>query len=202
MQNFMSFLQEYEKVIDIIQVIFFFIISIMLYRKTGNVKYLTEALEEMKFRTASYNVTEKADDKTGEVKTEVLRASQSFNKLVPIYRLNKVTGELENTGEFVDIQEQIDSFKETALNSMLERFMPQVVDDTADLTQVDNDLDFLAESFDIAEEYRERFNLPDKMSHKEIFAHMKDYSVKLSEKLNVKNGGNEVEKKEIEQESE
>lgn len=203
MQNFIQFFTDYEKIISIIEFVVFFIFSIMLYRKTGNIKYLTEVVDKMKYRTAHYNVTECTDKKTGEVKTVVNRCSQSFDKLVPIYRLNKVTNELEKTDEFIDIQEQIESYKEMALQSMLERFMPKLVDDTADYTAIKGDLDFLTESLDIAEEYREKFGLSDTATTQDIFSHMKKYSEELKVALdNAKTGGVPSEKKETEPKSE
>lgn len=199
MQNLIQFFTDYEKIILIIAFAVFFILSVMLYPNTGKIKYLTEVVDKMKYRSANYNVTECTDNKTGEIKTVVNRCTQSFEKLVPLYRLNKVTNELEKTDEFVDIQEQIESYKEMALQSMLERFIPKLVDDTADYTAVKGDLDFLTESLEIAEEYREKFGLSDTVTTQEIFSHMKKYSDELKVALdNAKNGGVKGEKKEIE----
>lgn len=201
MEILKQFLIEHEKVIDLVQVVFFFIISIMLYRKTGNIKYLKECVHEMKYRTPNYNVTEKTDKKTGEVVTTIVRASQDFSKLVPIYRLNKTTNELEKTEDFIDLQEQIESYKEVALQSMLERFMPKLVDETADFVNVKGDLDMLTECFDVAEEYREKLGLDDTMSIQEVYKHMTEYSKTLADNIEkVKKGGQS--EKEIVKESE
>lgn len=203
MQNFIQFFNDYEKIVSIIEFIVFFVISIMLYRKTGNIKYLKEVVDDMRYRTPSYNVTETLDKKTGETTVQVQRATQSFDKLVPIYRLNKVTNELEKTDEFVDIQEQIESYKEMALQSMLDRFMPKLVDETADYTHVQNDLDYLTECFNVAEDYRERLNLSESASVQDVFAKMKEYSDRLKSDLeNYQKGGKEVEKKETIEKSE
>lgn len=189
MSDFMNFLREYESVIDFLQALIFIIISLMLYRKTGNIKYLQGAIDNMNYQKGSYFLTENVDEKTGEVvKTEnpSLKFSQSFNSLVPIYRLNKVTNELEKTDEFVDIQEQINSLKEQALESMLDRFMPKLVDETADYTNVKGDLDMLTESFAVAEEYREKFNLGDNVTIQDIFQYVDNYSKELKKKLETK----------------
>lgn len=149
MDYIMNFLKEYEGIVSFIQGLAFVIISIMLYRKTGNIKYLQGVIEEMNYQKGSYFLTENIDKKTGEVIKDTnpsLKYAQSFNSKVPIYRLNKVTNELEKTDEFIDVQETINSFKEQALESMLERFMPKLVDDTADYTNVKGDLDMLTES--------------------------------------------------------
>ena len=203
MQQFMKVLQEYDKVINILQVIFFFIISIMLYRKTGNIKYLQEVLTDiMKYRTENYNVTETVDKKSGEVTLTSSTPSQSFKNLVPVYRLNKVTNELEKTDDFIDVQQQIESFREMTLQSMLERFMPnqKLVDETADFTNVKGDLDLLTETFDVAEEYREKFGMSETATVQEIFAKMKSYSEDLKSKIKEKEVNSSA--KEIVKESE
>jgi hypothetical protein len=133
-------------------------------------------------------VTEKVDKKTGEVSVESSTSSQSFKNLVPVYRLNKVTNELEKTDDFIDVQQQIESFKDMALQSMLERFMPnqKLIDQTADFTAVKGDLDMLTETFDIAEEYREKLGMSDTATVQEIYAKMKSYSEDLKSKIKEK----------------
>lgn len=199
MEVIISFLKEYESIIDFIQYTGFFLISIMLYRKTGNIKYLQGVVDEMNYQKGNYFLTEKVDE-NGEVVKETnpsLKFTQKFNDLVPVYRLNKATNELEKTDEYIDIQEQINSFKEQALQSMLDRFMPKLVDETADFTNVKGDLDMLSESFAVAEEYREKFGLSDTATIQDIFKEVEKYSVALKEKLNK--GAKDDEKENVEE---
>lgn len=198
MENFMNFLKDYGSIIDIFQYIGFFLISIMLYRKTGNIKYIQGVIDNMNYQKGSYFLAEKTDKDTGEVVKETnpsLKYSQSFDNLVPIYRLNKATNELEKTDDFIDIQEQINSFKEQALESMFERFMPKIEDGMADYSNLKGDLDMLTESFAVAEEYREKFGLSDSASIQDIFKYVDNYSKELKKKL--EEGAIESEKKKI-----
>lgn len=99
---------------------------------------------------------------------------QTFSSTKPVYRLNKATGELENTGETVDLQAVIDSCIDTALSRALDRLMPKV-EEAQDVVQLDvmrEDLDLAMETCNRAEEYREKYNLPDDYSVNDIFAHV------------------------------
>lgn len=58
----------------------------------------------------------------------VYAADYSDARFKPVYRLNKTTGELEETGEVVDISELIDSSRDAALKACLERFFPEEED--------------------------------------------------------------------------
>lgn len=149
------------------------VISIVLFFRTKNIKYLKELKEAMKYRTATYRETEESP-------------SQEFDRYKPVYRLNKATGELELTDERIDIQELIDSCRDICLQSCLERFMPK--EDATDEIQ-DNydeyldDLDGFTEYLDKAEMYREKFKLSDELSAEEIFEHVSDQANKLKVRL-------------------
>lgn len=184
--DFLAFLREYEVVIEIVKYVLLFSLAVLLYRKTGNIKFLKEVYEDMKYRTQNYNVSENVDKKSGEVVTTILRSSQSFSKLLPVYRLNEVTNELEKTTDVIDVSELVESCRDSALNSMLERYLPKIIDETADYTQVKDDLDFLSQTFDVAESYREKLGLSDKLSVQEVFAHMDKYAKELKAKINNK----------------
>lgn len=149
------------------------LVSIVLFFRTKDIKYLKELNDSMKYRTAAYRETEESP-------------SQEFERFKPVYRLNKATGELELTDERIDIQELIDSCRDICLQSCLERFMPQ--EDATDEIQ-DNydeyldDLDGFTEYLDKAEMYREKFNLSDELSAEEIFDHVSEQANKLKTRL-------------------
>lgn len=96
---------------------------------------------------------------------------QTFATEKPVYRLNKATGELEMTDEVVDLQAVIESFLENALNNVLDRLMPKVeqAEDLVELDVMRDDLDIAQEVSNRAEEYRDKFKLPDSYSINDIF---------------------------------
>ena len=109
---------------------------------------------------------------------------QTFQTTKPVYRLNKATGELEDTGETVDLQEVINSCIDTALSRALDRLMPKVeqAEDVAQLDVMREDLDFAMETCNRAEEYREKYNLDDSLSVTDIY----DYVAKQADLLKAK----------------
>lgn len=109
---------------------------------------------------------------------------QTFEKTQPVYRLNQATGELEKTDEVVDLQAVIDSCLETCLDRALERLMPKVEtsEDVATLDLMRDDLDMAMEVCNIAEEYKEKYNLDASMSMEHVF----DFVSKQAEALKTK----------------
>lgn len=109
---------------------------------------------------------------------------QTFPTTKPVFRLNKATGELEDTGETVDLQEVINSCIDTALDRALDRLMPKVqqAEDLIELETMREDLDFAMEACNRAEDYREKFKLDDKLSVTDVFA----YVAKQAEILDAK----------------
>nr|DAV52717.1 MAG TPA: hypothetical protein [Microviridae sp.] len=168
--SFVDFMANYGEYITFAV---YAVVSIVLFFRTKNIKYIKELNEAMKYRTATYRETEESP-------------SQEFDRYKPVYRLNKATGELELTDERIDIQELIDSCRDICLQSCLERFMPQ--EDATDEIQ-DNydeyldDLDGFTEYLDKAEMYREKFNLSDELSAEEIFDHVSEQADKLKTRL-------------------
>lgn len=111
---------------------------------------------------------------------------QSFSELKKDYMLNPVTNELEEKPLPVNIQDKIQSYIDCALERALERFMPKNVvesDDVADYTDKLADLASMADAFDVAEEYRERYGLSDKMSIAEIYDFVDKEAKSLREKI-------------------
>lgn len=168
--SFVDFMTNYGEYITFAV---YAVVSIVLFFRTKNIKYLKELNEAMKYRTATYRETEESP-------------SQEFDRYKPVYRLNKATGELELTDERIDIQELVDSCRDICLQSCLERFMPQ--EDATDEIQ-DNydeyldDLDGFTEYLDKAEMYREKFKLSDELSAEEIFEHVSVQANKLKVRL-------------------
>lgn len=116
---------------------------------------------------------------------EYVREGQTFPKMRKEYRLNEASEVLEEVGE-VDIEEFINSFKEQALDNILERFLP--TDETFEESQtLLSDIDILNESFIKAEEYREKFKLSEDMSTSDIFNEVKKRYTALTDVLEKNN---------------
>lgn len=167
----------------------FLLISVFFRSKVSN-----KTLEKcyMKFKT---NYNQSCD----------VQIAQSFSdsRFKPVYRLNKVSNELEKTDEVVDIQELLNSCRDYCLSSCLDRFLPS---DSLD-SSVDNlvaeyddtldDLDNLTAALDLAEDYREKFNLSHEMSVDDIFKFVSDRAGDLKSAIekhkSVKKGGEDGE---------
>ena len=102
--EFFSYFSKVENLISVIEFLCFFIVAILLFKKTGKISYLQSLLDKfynkevdsMKYRTQNYQEKEK-------------QPGQTFDKYLKVYHYNKVTGEVEETDEVIDIQEMINS---------------------------------------------------------------------------------------------
>lgn len=123
-------------------------------------------------------------------------SGQTFDKLKPVYRLNKVTGELVKTDEVIDIDEVVQSCKEQTLDYILEKFMPENINDMPISEQIvssyDDDLDTLRDLGNIADEYRERFNLSESMSISDIYNYINNKRMEAMEALKAQNKIKEI----------
>lgn len=122
-----------------------------------------------------------------------------FNSVKIVYRLNKATGRLEDSGERVDIQELVDSSKSLALDMLLDRFLPQVneSDEIAVHGELLDDLDLLQESHERACFWREKLGLDEYADDQTVFKAMENKRSELWERLN-KNTKKEVQSNENE----
>lgn len=112
-------------------------------------------------------------------------------ELITDYKLDEVTGELVELPTKRDIQAEIDSFAETALENVFDRFMP-VKDLSADEQAVEyrqritDDLSLLAEASQVAEDYKEELKLDPAMSisevYKQVFLKSEDLAKSIKQK--------------------
>ena len=112
--------------------------------------------------------------------------TQQFSETIPDYTLNTRTNELERLPVDKDIQAYIDSYIDCALDKILERFLPITPPTDAqfiELEQMQTDLAQAGELFDLAEEYRDKFNLDDSLSVSQIFEYVQQESDKLAKDL-------------------
>lgn len=157
MENILSFIQQYDKLLEILTFIFMAIFSILIYKKTGDISIIKEVFRDMKYKTEN---------------TLPTTQGQSFSNYKEVYRLNKATGQLEKTQEVLDIREIVKSSLCTALDSILDRFLPTANGDTEDIAIINamqDDLDTMQENFNIIEDIKLRYKLADDLSPMQVF---------------------------------
>lgn len=183
-----EFLQNYEKYIDIATNLIFVVLSILLFFKTKDTKYLLGVIEEMN-------------------KEKIKTKGQTFDNLVQVYRLNKSTNILEPTDDFIDVQELVNSSLETSLDRMLNRLMPiETAEDTIqdNIDIMEDKLDTMASLINIANEYRTAKGLSADLSIEEVYKSMQNDSetlkVKLAEVQSVQAKKEEIKKEVLENE--
>lgn len=151
-------------------------ISAWLFKKSGkNINSIyKEIFDNMNYRKADYLESDQPP-------------KQSFDPLKEQFVLNKHTDELELKPDKLNIQEMINSSVHTELSAVLQRLLPRAVPEYEEtklqLEQSFDDLDTMSAAFDLAEEYRTKYNLPDTMSPIEIYSFIDDMRQKLQTKL-------------------
>ena len=172
------FLSEYSTLFEFVAVIFYVVFGFVIFLKTKNINYLTEVFDTMKkilYRTEG-TALESSENLVG----------QSFDENKPTYRLNKASGELEQDGT-VNVQELINSAVSVALERMLDKFLPQsteIEEKTVELNSMNDDLDYLVEAFNKAEDYREKYNLSENLSIQDIYKVVSNKSNELVKQIN------------------
>lgn len=101
---------------------------------------------------------------------------QKFSPLKKEYELNERTNELEETGEMIDVQKEINSHLETCLEKILQRILnpdPDYKAEYGERGQLRDKLDELRDSieasYDTAEYLRRQLNLSEDLDPTEIF---------------------------------
>lgn len=173
----MDFLSLIVDNLDIVlSVIIGFLCFLLAWVRTGSLKKAINQLKEyeemIKYKTAS-----KAQEEP--------REGQKFSRTVPDYILDPVTNELQRSPIDKDVQAYIDSHIDVALDRALERFLPKVVesDDIAYYTAQSQDLAVMGEAFEIAEDYREKYNLDPNMSVADIYKYVGEQADKMKQDL-------------------
>lgn len=171
-------------IIEYAPIIIVILIGIVNFVRTGNIRKSIECMhivaqigEEMKYRTENYKETEG-------------RQQQKFSEYKPEYILNSNTNELEKVeGKGVNIQEAINSALPTALEQVLQKYMPIIHPTTGELAQPQpritrsTKLDLYTKYYSYIESLRDEFNLPDDMSAEDILIYVNEQGDKLDKKI-------------------
>lgn len=112
-------------------------------------------------------------------------------ELVTDYKYDEVTGELIELPTKRDIQAEIDSFANTTLENVFDRFMPvkdlppeeQAVEYRQRIT---DDLELLAQASQVAEDYKEQMGLDSKLSITEVYKQVFLKSEELAKNIKAK----------------
>lgn len=167
MDIILDFISEYSYIFS--PLLSVFVAILLLFDKIK----LKEIINLIKYRTENYLDSEP-------------RKAQTFENLKPIKRLNKSTGQLEETGEFIDVDELVKSSLSTTLDRILEKFLPvQNAGDelVAERNALADDIDVLQDSFTLAEEYKQRYSLDDNMSTHDVFKKLNEMYSEMSAKI-------------------
>lgn len=154
-----------------------FVCAVLVFRKTKNLDLTFNTFKECMTMARNGNYTQ---DFTG-------------SNIKPEYKYNKQTGEIEETGGKIDIQELINSCMETTLEAVLNRFMPVQTEEQiaiAEHTRMTDKLDEMAKLIETANEYKKVYNLDDAMSIQEVYKFIGSEADKL--KMAIDNYGKVV----------
>lgn len=174
MQVVLEFL--YDNAEMVVQTLFSFLAVIAFfvnYLRTGKID---KELKKLIFKENNEMIY-KTPNSAGNLK------AQEFSETVPDYFLNEHTNVLERSPIDKDIQAYIQSYCDCALDKLLEKFLPQdvVLNEKQDtLHQMQIDIGAAADVFDLAEDYREKFNLDDSWNISQIFEYVQQQADKLN----------------------
>lgn len=157
------FIQNWQFVISASFCVVGFIYAVVTFMRTGSIKKSVESfveVDKLKYKTLESNKA------TREKGTEFLPYRDC-------YVLNPDTNEIEKLPTQENIQDKINSYIECALERALERFAPQHVIEKEEAVEgysrCRDDLASLASAMEVAEEYRDKYGLSEKLSMADIY---------------------------------
>lgn len=204
---FFKNLVSYDNWLDIFLLVIFVIwcvvrifLAFIEFKSSHDVKTLKSNFKEIydimsKFRLPDYQEDKKFDKSVHR---------QKFSKYSPEYVYNEDTEELKATGGKIDDQAIIDSHLDTCFEKVLEKFLPELIEKAqpdidgvyGDSTQIKQDLADFASMLEVAEEYREKYNLSADLDAIQVFNAVQKLSDEQSAYIkgvtdnNVKKGSN------------
>lgn len=167
---------ETSKIYELISLVLAIIGMIVTFIRTGSIK----EIKSMLYRSPDYQRDIK-DEKAPLADNH----KQEFSYLKTQYVLNENTGELEEKEEKLDLQKLINSSVETALDRMLNRFMPsENISESDEIFETySDDLAAYGEVLEMAEDYRDKFGLGADVPVEQIFARLTEESKKLKDSI-------------------
>lgn len=138
-----------------------------------SINQLKEDIDSMKFRTANYQEKEGRPEGT------------TFSQYRDDYFYDESTGELVRKELPIDVQAQINSYKDVAISKVLERLIPQETahDEVDEYYATKSELDILTDAYELADEYIDRYGLDEDSSFDDVIAYVNSLAVKQREAL-------------------
>lgn len=131
-----------------------------------------------------------------ELTDDDLAVSQVFDEYADDYKYIEATGEIVKSPERVNIQDKIDSYRSTALDVLLDKYLGNDDGFTGDPGYVDhdygrlyNDLADLGQCIEIANDYRDRYGLDDGMSVADVYKFVQGKLDDLNTEIATKQSG-------------
>lgn len=173
--------------LDILSGVIVLVFAIITFARTGSISKsvsILKEVEELKYRTI--------ESPRGDFK-------QDFKETVVDYILNTATNELEELPIPKNVQEKIQSFLSTSLESALERFLPKAgsydeyckslssIPDEVIQEEYSDTVDDLADlgcAMELAEFYREKLNLPLSASMADIYYEVNKRAQEIKSNMN------------------
>lgn len=156
----LQFLEAYAtQILSLIETVVFVLVAFTLSKKLGNTKYLEGAFEKLMLKYKTESTVKKT-------------VGQKFSHTAPVYEINSETGELVKTDKVINVDELVNSSKDSALNSVYDRFLPD--ESCANTVEFANHsdkrtrIDELRDSIAVCESYRSKYNLPADMDFVDI----------------------------------
>ena len=130
---------------------------------------------------------------------------QSFVYEEPEYKYNAISNELEIVGKINNF-DMIQSYKDCALDNILDRFMGDDIDKDVDLSDFFNksnlyerdtrsDLEILQSYYEQVEELRQKFNISDYVDTADVYAVIQDNIQKSNAKKEENENAKKIEEK-------
>lgn len=201
--DFYNYFSKAENIVQLISLVFFSVITILLFLKTGNVKHLERWLE--KYFSEDNNFLGGADMKYRTEQTKGTSEAQSFDNTLVKYKLNRVTGKLEKVDK-VDLQEMINSCLSSCLQNILDKFLdpqePPLASGKSDIFEQENvskDIDFILDYNSKIDALKQKYGLDEFTSSEDTIKYIHDYNDALKQKLAEKGGTQNEEKENVEE---
>lgn len=176
---------NFELIGNAVKLVIFGLLSLYLFIKTKNINYITGGPNLETKKNTNYVFDQAKQKFVVEEKKEVKPLDERFKR---VYRLNKTTNELELTDELVDIQELSNSCRDYCLSAVLERFLPDTEDNSADIAMIalEDDLDVMSSAVNLANEYKEKYKLDPSFSVSQVFDEVNKRALKFKSEMQEK----------------